>query len=238
MKITPVERMMFNVMKAIYESGIPMSFKGSMVLKACLMEAGFTDETRHTVDIDANWYSTGWPSKEQMEESIQNALRSNGINLNVKLYRMYGESRSAGFELSDSSSGEVLFTMDIDVNRPVVETRIYEIDKIQFRGSGILPMISDKLFVLSGDKIFRRIKDLLDLYYAAQIYTPDWQEVLRIMKANGKTPGSFDAFLNKKDELRHAYDKFRFEGDVYRPEFDNVYQTVFDYIATVLHRAN
>ena len=118
MKISVEERLMYNVMKAIYESGIPISFKGSMVLKACLMEAGFTDDTRHTVDIDANWYSDEYPSGVQMEKSIQKALRNSGIDLNVKLYRMYGKGRSAGFELSDLSSGEILFTMDIDVNRP------------------------------------------------------------------------------------------------------------------------
>lgn len=60
MKITAEEHLMYKVMKAIYESGIPISFKGSMVLKACLMEAGFTDDTRHTVDIDANWHSDDW----------------------------------------------------------------------------------------------------------------------------------------------------------------------------------
>ena len=45
MKITAEERLMYRVMKAIYESGIPISFKGSMVLKAFLMEAGFTKKT-------------------------------------------------------------------------------------------------------------------------------------------------------------------------------------------------
>jgi len=34
MKITAEEKLMYKVMKAIYESGIPISFKGSMVLKA------------------------------------------------------------------------------------------------------------------------------------------------------------------------------------------------------------
>ncbi len=62
MKITKEEQLMYSVMKAIYDSGIPISFKGSMVLKACLMEAGFTDDTRHTVDIDANWYFDSWPA--------------------------------------------------------------------------------------------------------------------------------------------------------------------------------
>ena len=54
MNITAEEKLMYDVMKAIYDSGIPVNFKGSMVLKACLMEAGYLEETRHTVDIDAN----------------------------------------------------------------------------------------------------------------------------------------------------------------------------------------
>lgn len=234
MKISAEERLMYNVMKAIYESGIPISFKGSMVLKVCLMEAGFTNDIRHTVDIDANWYSDDWPSGEQIEESIRKALRNSGIDLNVKLYRMYGEGRSAGFELSEPSSGEILFTMDIDVNRPAAETIIYEVAEIRFRGSALLPMLADKLSVISCDKVFRRVKDLIDLYYAAQVYTPDWQKVLQALKDSGKTLGSFDSFLNKPDDLRHAYSKFRFDGDVFKPAFEDVYQTVRQFIAEVL----
>ncbi|MCR5151209.1 MAG: hypothetical protein K6B52_08310 [Clostridiales bacterium] len=44
MNISKEEKIMYEVMKAIYDSGIPVSFKGSMVLKACLIEAGYTDE--------------------------------------------------------------------------------------------------------------------------------------------------------------------------------------------------
>ena len=144
MKISAEEQLMYTVMKAIYESGIPISFKGFMVMKACLMEAGFTEDTRHTVDIDANWNSDDWPSGEQMEESIQKALQKNSIDLNVKIYRMYGEGRSAGFELSDPLSGEILFTMDIDVNRPVVETRIYEVAEESVFRSFIVGNNADK----------------------------------------------------------------------------------------------
>ena len=71
MKLSAEEKLMYQVMKAIYESGIPVSFKGSMVLKACLMEAGFTEDVRHTVDIDANWNTDNSPSAEHMVESIQ-----------------------------------------------------------------------------------------------------------------------------------------------------------------------
>ncbi len=98
MNITAEEKLMYEVMRSVYDSGIPISFKGSMVLKACLMEAGYSDDTRHTVDIDANWNSDTPPSADQMVESLQKALDKSGINLCVSLYRMYGEKRSAGFE--------------------------------------------------------------------------------------------------------------------------------------------
>lgn len=74
MNITAEEKIMYKVMKAIYDSGIPISFKGSMVLKACLLEAGFDDDTRHTVDIDANWNSDTPPTSEQMVDSLQQAI--------------------------------------------------------------------------------------------------------------------------------------------------------------------
>ena len=47
MNITAEEKLMYEVMKAIYDSGIPISFKGSMVLKACLIEAGYSSATIH-----------------------------------------------------------------------------------------------------------------------------------------------------------------------------------------------
>ncbi len=74
MNLTAEEKLMYDVMKAIYDGGIPINFKGSMVLKACLIEEGYTEETRHTVDIDANWYSDTPPTAEQMVESLQKAV--------------------------------------------------------------------------------------------------------------------------------------------------------------------
>lgn len=74
---------MYTVMKAIYESGIPISFKGSMVLKACLLEAGYDSDTRHTVDIDGNWNSDELPSADQMVGSLQKAIDRMEYDLSV-----------------------------------------------------------------------------------------------------------------------------------------------------------
>lgn len=151
---------MYRVMKAIYDSGIPIDFKGAMVLKACLLQSGYYEEIRHTVDIDTNWYSKVAPTAEQMTESLQKALVKSGINLEVSLYRMYGKGRSAGFEIMDNLTEEVLFSMDIDVNRPNPPTEIYEIENFKFRGVSVSQMIADKLSSISTDKVFRRIKEI------------------------------------------------------------------------------
>ncbi len=219
---------------AIYNSGIPMNFKGSMVLKACLAEAGYSEDTRHTTDIDGNWYSDVLPSGEQMVESLQKALTRNNIDLNVSIYRMYGEGRSAGFELSDNSTGEILFSMDIDVNRPVASTKIYEIEGIRFLGVSPSQMISDKVSVLSTDKVFRRIKDVVDLYYISKVFTFNKTDIVQTLKDTGRSLDSFNGFLHRTDDLRHSYDKFRFAGDINKPSFDDVYLTVKEFIRDIL----
>ena len=234
MNISAEEKLMYAVMKAIYDSGIPMNFKGSMVLKACLLEAGFTEETRHTVDIDANWYSDTAPSAEQMVSSLQKALRNCGIDLNVSLYRMYGEGRSAGFELSDTDTGDVLFTMDVDVNRPASKTKIYEVNGIHFCGVAPSQMIADKISAISTDRVFRRIKDVVDLYYISKVFAFNKAEVLETLKASGRNLDSFNGFLHRSEDLQHSYEKFRFSGDVDKPPFDEVYRSVKAYVKDIL----
>lgn len=234
MNITAEEKLMYEVMKAIYDSGIPIDFKGSMVLKACLLEAGYDEETRHTVDIDANWSSVTPPSAEQMTNSLQRALDASGIQLDISLYRMYGEGRSAGFELTDRTTGEILFSMDIDVNRPVPPTKIYEIAGFRFRGVSPSQMIADKLSAISSDKVFRRIKDVVDLYYISKTFHFDKSDVSETLENSRRVLGNFNGFLSRSEDLSHAYEKFRFTGDVSKPPFDEVYNAVKAYIKDML----
>ena len=234
MNITAEEKLMYQVMKAIYESSIPINFKGSMVLKACLMEAGYTEQTRHTVDIDANWNSETPPTAEQMVESLQNAVNKGGVDLDVRLYRMYGKGRSAGFELVDKETEEAIFSMDIDVNRPMPQTKIYEIEGFCFCGVAPVQMIADKLAVISSDKVFRRIKDVVDMYYISKVFEFNAHDVLDALRRSQRTLGDYHGFLRREDELKHSYEKFRFTGDVNKPPFEEVYDTVLMFIKDLL----
>ncbi len=234
MDITAEEKLMYEVMKAIYDSGIPISFKGSMVLKACLLEAGYSEEIRHTVDIDANWNSDTPPSSEQMTQSLQGAINKSGIDLDVSLYRMYGEGRSAGFELTEKSTGEILFSMDIDVNRPVPPTKIYEVTGLRFRGVSPSQMIADKISAISTDKVFRRVKDVVDLYYISKVFDFDRADVIQTLKNSNRALDTFHGFLHRPEDLRHSYEKFRFAGGVNKPPFEEVYSAVKLYVKDVL----
>ena len=147
---------------------------------------------------------------------------------------MYGEGRSAGFELSDVDTGEQLFTMDIDVNRPAIQTKVYEVAGVQFRGVVPTQMIADKLSAISTNKVFRRIKDVVDLYYISKVFTFDKTEVLETLGNGGRTLGTFEEFLCRPDDLRHSYEKFRFTGNVNKPSFDEVYCAVKEYIKDIL----
>lgn len=234
MIITAQEKLMYEVMKSIYESGIPISFKGSMVLKACLMEAGYPEDIRHTFDIDANWYSNTPPSADQMKASLQKAIDRNGLDLDIKLTRMYGEGRSAGFKLYDRFSGEELFTLDMDVNRHPIKTKIYEVDGLCFSGASPDSMITDKVVSISSDKVFRRIKDVIDLYYISKVFGFDKESFMHTLQKSERSMGDFNGFLNRKEELRHAYEKFRFSGNVRKAPFDEVYSAVLGYISVLL----
>ena len=105
---------------------------------------------------------------------------------------MYGEGRSAGFELSDTATGDLLFTMDVDVNRLAPKTKIYEVNGIRFCGAAPSQMIADKISVISTDKVFRRIKDVVDLYYISKVFAFNKAELLEALKkaAEAWTPST------------------------------------------------
>ena len=228
------EKLMYEVMKAIYEQSMPICFKGSMVLKACLLEAGYVEEVRHTVDIDANWNSDTPPSADTMVSALQTAIDKAGIDVNVRIYRMYGEGRSAGFTFADRETDEELFLMDMDVNRQIPDTQIYEIEGLCFRGVSPTQMIADKVSAISTEKVFRRIKDVVDLYYLSKVFSFDKADVLQTLKANGRELDHFQGFLRQPEELRHAYEKFRLGGDVHKLPFDEVYAAVKKFLKDVL----
>ena len=87
---------------------------------------------------------------------------------------------------------------------------------------------------ISTDKVFRRIKDVVDLYYISKVFRLDKSEILRTLENSGRSLDSFHGFLHRAEDLSHSYEKFRFEGGVYKPPFEEVYNSVKAYIKDML----
>jgi len=82
-------------------------------------------------------------------------------------------------------------------------------------------VIADKISVIASDRVFRRAKDLVDVYALSHCVSLITADIYDIWKRESRAIGTFDAFRNRRDDLQHSYDKLR-RIDA-KPEFDKLY---------------
>ncbi|GHV47663.1 hypothetical protein FACS189499_05560 [Clostridia bacterium] len=217
-RLTEQEKLMYDVMGAIANSNIPIVYKGAMITKLILQEHQFDDFVRETRDIDASWADSYPPSTAKLTEMLNNALCIRGLKAVVT--REHDEKKSACYDVLDALSGELCMTIDIDM-RASVDSRTYQYGNTTFRGVTLDNVIADKISAVSSDKIFRRAKDLIDLYALSHCVTVKIADIRAIWERENRVIGSFDAFRNCQSDLRHSYEKLR-RVDT-KPDFDEIY---------------
>jgi hypothetical protein len=188
-----------------------------MITKLILQENEFDDFVRETQDIDASWAGGNPPPMEQLTAMLNRALSELGLTAEVK--REYAEKMSAGFKILDKS-GDAKMSIDIDM-RAAVDSRAYRYGNVTFRGVTPDNVIADKISVVSSDKVFRRAKDLIDLYALSHCVTVKNTGIRAIWERESREIGTFSAFVNRRDELRHSYEKLRRVDS--KPEFGTIY---------------
>jgi hypothetical protein len=82
-------------------------------------------------------------------------------------------------------------------------------------------ILADKITVLSGRRMFRRAKDLIDVYALAHCVEVRTAEVFGVIADKRLSLGGFDEFLNRRGDVEHAYGKLK--GIEKKPSFDDVY---------------
>jgi len=227
---TDSEKLMYDVMGAIAGSNMPLVFKGAMVTKLILGEKGFDDFMRETQDIDASWAGENLPLMEHLTAMLNSALYQLGLIAVVK--REYGDKMSAGFKIFDTS-GDVKMLIDIDM-RAAINSRAYRIGDVTFQGVTPDNVIADKINVVASDKVFRRSKDLIDLYALAQCITVKTVDIHRLWERENRVIGTFNAFTKRQDELRHAYKKLR-RIDI-KPDFDVIYDYLVNFLSPFIEK--
>ena len=217
--MTEHEQLMYQVLGKISETDAPIIFKGALITKLILAEHGFDMLERLTVDIDANWVDTP-PSMNDLVGVIQQSLSSMQDQLYAVAIREYEEGKSAGISIRTKDTDDEIMSMDITI-KPVVGSRVYHYGEVGIRGVLVSEILADKISVLSKRIIFRRAKDLIDVYALAHCVVVQTTEILDVFKRKSVVVGEFSELFTRPGDLEHAYNKLkRIEN---KPLFDDVY---------------
>lgn len=224
------ERLMYEILGSVSNCNAPIIFKGALITKLVLDENHFFDISRQTVDIDANWIGEP-PTMNQLVNIINHSLADISSNLYARGTREYSDKKSAGLSIVDMHSDKVVVEMDVSINR-FQESKTYTYGELTIKG--VLPneILADKISVISGKKIFRRTKDLVDIYALGHCVEIKTSEIYASHQRNGRVLGEFIEFLNRVDDLSHAYQKLR--GINNKPDFNKIYQYLLQFVAPFL----
>ena len=217
--MTEQEHLMYQIIGKISDINAPIVFKGALITKLILKENGYTLTERPTNDIDANWIGEP-PTMDELASVVNRSLESFDGAIYALAKRPYGPGKSAGIWIMSKESGEQLISMDVSIS-PVTGSRMYHYGEAAI--CGVLPdaVLCDKISVLSGDRIFRRSKDVLDVYALANCLKVRTADIYDALEKAERALGSFEAFTTRRPDLEHAYNKMR--GVIGKPDFDVVY---------------
>jgi len=218
--MTNRENTMYQILGKISETDAPIVFKGALITKLILAEHGYTTLERQTRDIDANWIGTP-PPMDELENTINRSLEAFNGKFHAEVFREYGDKKSAGIYIIESATNERIVIMDIDI-RPICGSRTYYYAEVGIRGVLANEILADKIVVLSGMRLFRRSKDLLDVYALAHCVKVLTTEILGIIRSKRLDLGEFAEFSTRQVDLEHAYNKL--QGVDRKPLFDEIYQ--------------
>ena len=195
-----------SIMKKFASEDLPIIFKGAMILKLAIKDNNPQNINRITKDIDGDWCDIK-TTMQEMTTILNNAIRKLDENLMIIPTRNYTPTNSAGFDVITTDTNDKIASIDLSVRNHQFK-HIYACNGVNITGASIPKMITDKVCVVSSKKIYRRAKDLLDLYILSHIAEFDSTLIYYIAKDSFKTIGDFKEYLDdKSDLLKHAYNK-------------------------------
>lgn len=218
---------LYRVMEELVNAGVPIIFKGAMVLNLAIKDNNPSKVERVTRDIDGDWVGE-LPTMEEIQKALRNAVKKIDVSLDVQSIRTFGERKSAGFKIINEDE-EKIASIDLSVR----QNRFYKpyisyVNGVSIKGASLSKMLSDKIYVISSGNVCRRTKDVLDIYVMSFIMDIDVDELYQIWKESGRELGNFETYKTKFSELKEAYDKMK--GIKNKPDFIEVYSRVSDVI--------
>ncbi len=226
-----IEELMYNLIERIAQLGHPIVFKGHMVLKHLIMSESINIGTyRGTRDIDMDWCDS-LENKVAIENELDSLIQSyNTDSLRLLKTRDFTETNSGGFTVA--YNGNKLFSVDISLRlNPFVELYVTN-NGVKFVGSSRYKMLADKIRAISTKVVYRRVKDIYDLYLLSHLKGLKYNSIQHIIEYeyeyNKRGIGEFVQFTDNLKEITHAYNELK--GIVNKPDFKLVYGVVRDFV--------
>lgn len=220
-----IEKVLQEIILELSKEEAPIIFKGAMALKELLyLNNPNIDITRKTRDIDANWIEEY--DEERIIDVIDRAVKRVNSEYSVSVYREPAPNKSMGIKVLDKD-GSVFTKIDMDIkdNPFYIECNV---DDVNIKYSSFDKMMSDKLYSLSSTHVFRRVKDLLDVYLILKDNDIEKENIEKVLEYENRKLDDFDTILNNKEEIEKSYNSL--EGIINKPDFDIVWDYVFDYL--------
>ena len=220
-----IEKIMIQVILELSKNHAPVVFKGAMTLKIALQNQKDASVSRITRDVDGDWIALN-TSMQEMEAILSKAVKAIDDTLTVLSVRSFAEGKSAGFRVR-TAEGTPLFGMDLSVRENPYNTLYFVSFKDEsgmIRGALLEKMLVDKIRVISTRKVFRRVKDIVDVYILSSSKGIKLEKIQDILQEYKNDLGNFSAFIERKDDLEHAYEKLK--GITNKPSFSEVYTQV------------
>lgn len=220
-----LEVILYNIIEELSKEDVPIVFKGALALKDLLyMNNPDLEFNRRTTDIVANWCSEY--NEDKIIEIIDASVKKVNNNYSVELYRQPGENISMGINILDENK-IIVSKIDMDIkNNPFYI--ICKINDTNIKYSNINKMMSDKLLSISGSHVFRRIKDLFDIYLIVLNYQIKREDIDEILKYESKKLGDFSVLFSNKDLIKNGYDKLKNIDN--KPNFEIIWNTLIEFL--------
>ena len=214
--LTDAEKLMYQIIGSICEMNVPIIFEGALITKLILAENQFTELSRKTVDIDASWIGEP-PAMSYLVDILNQSLSTISEDLCAEVKREYEEDTSAGFKIINRNLGKTVTTMDIDI-KSTKEGRLYYYGDLTIKGALPTEILSDKIAAISKRTVFRRTKDLIDIYALANCVEIKTIDVYESHQRNNRVLGEFAELLSQQKEINYAFQKL--QGIDNKPDFN------------------
>lgn len=219
--------LLYRIMEELSKDGVPIVFKGAMVLNLIVQKNNPAKTERLTKDIDGDWIGEG-PTMSQMKDALIKATKKVDSTLDIKIYREFGERKSAGFKIVNER-GEKVASIDLSVrkNEFCIPYLSY-INDVSITGASLDKMLSDKIYAVSSKSVCRRVKDLVDIYVISYLTEVQIKNLCEIWEKTERQIGDFSEFQEKMFDIAEAYGKMK--GIKNKPDFLQLYNRVSEFL--------